>query len=298
MKTWLKLCRWPNLLMVGLAQILFKYVFLPAFKVPSVLSLFDFSLLCFSIILVTASGNIINDIYDIDTDFVNQRPRPLAQNKISITKAYIAYVFFNILSILSVLYLSVKIEDYTLILIVLGAILMLFLYAKYLKAVPLTGNVLVSFLVSLSFLLVVYVEFRLTKNFQMSTEIKYWLIGYGGFAFWANLNREWIKDVLDLKGDYAQGISTLPILLGRHRMNRLIFASTLFLMFALIAGVKIYVQPHLFFVLYLTFGIFVPLFYVLFHIYKQELKVNYNMLSRLYKIVMLIGVLSLILFQL
>lgn len=298
MKAWLKLCRWPNLLMVGLAQILFKYVFLPAFKVPSVLSLFDFSLLCFSIILVTASGNIINDIYDIDTDFVNQRPRPLAQNKISITKAYIAYVFFNILSILSVLYLSVKIEDYTLILIVLGAILMLFLYAKYLKAVPLTGNVLVSFLVSLSFLLVVYVEFRLTKNFQMSTEIKYWLIGYGGFAFWANLNREWIKDVLDLKGDYAQGISTLPILLGRHRMNRLIFASTLFLMFALIAGVKIYVQPHLFFVLYLTFGIFVPLFYVLFHIYKQELKVNYNMLSRLYKIVMLIGVLSLILFQL
>lgn len=284
--------------MVGLAQILFKYAFLPAFKLPSVLSIFDFSLLCFSIILVTASGNIINDIYDIDTDFVNQRPRPLAQHKIGMAKAYIAYVLFNALAILSVLYLSVIIEDYTLILIVLGVILLLFLYAKYLKAVPIVGNVLVSVLVSLSFLLMVYVEFRVTNNFQMPVEMKHWLIGYATFAFWANLNREWIKDVLDLKGDYAQGISTLPILLGRHRMNRLIFASTLFLMFALLAGVKFYVQPHLFFILYLTFGICVPLFYVLFLIYKKELKVNYNMLSRLYKIVMLIGVLSLILFQL
>jgi len=284
--------------MVGFAQVLFKYCFLPNFNVSSVLSDLDFLLLCISIIFVTTAGNIINDICDIRTDFINQRSRPLAQQKISIAKAYGFYIALNVIALITIVYIGFKYQLLELIGIVSAVIVVLYLYSKFLKAIPLLGNITVSLLVSLSFLLVVYVELFAIPHNQISIELIHWIIGYAIFAFWANLNREWIKDVLDTKGDHAQNISTLPILLGKSRMNMLIFISTLGLITALIAGVKVYFQLDLIFILYLTFGIVLPLFAVLFHIHQKELNTNYILLSHVYKLVMLIGVFSLILFEL
>jgi 4-hydroxybenzoate polyprenyltransferase len=284
--------------MVGLAQVLFKYVFLPAFHVPSNLNLSDFIWLCVSVLCITVSGNIINDIHDIKTDSVNNRPRPLAQQKISLHKAYIFYFILNALALTLALYLSYTYHIWFFLQVELSVIILLFLYAKYLKTIPIIGSVLVSVLVSLSFLILVYVELFLSDLNSISPEVKYWIIGYGIFAFWANLNREWLKDVLDIKGDYAQGISTLPILLGKYRMNRLIFGSTLLFVVISIAGVKVYFQWNIVFILYITFGVYAPLFFVLYHIYKKELYVNYKWLSHLYKFVMLVGICSLILFSL
>jgi 4-hydroxybenzoate polyprenyltransferase len=283
--------------MVGLAQVLFKYAFLPSFNMQSVLTHSDFLLLCFSIILVTASGNIINDIYDIKTDFVNQRFRPLAQQKISITKAYGFYFALNIFALITSAYIGFKYQLPELLVVFFAVILVLYLYSKFLKGIPLVGNLTVSLLVSFSFLLVVYVELFTMPEFRVSNEIKHWLTGYGIFAFWANLNREWIKDCIDIKGDYAQQLSTLPILIGKSRMNMLIFSSTLALIIALVLGVKVYFQLDLLFILYLTFGICVPVFSMLYHIHQKQLNTNYNLLSHLYKLVMLIGIFSLILFK-
>lgn len=284
--------------MVALAQVLFKYFFLPAFKVPTVLNMADFVILCLAVICATASGNIINDIHDIKTDIINRKSRPLAQQRLSTASAYVMYIILNILALLSAFYISNRVNDYTLLFAVISVIILLFFYAKILKAIPILGNLLVSVLVSLSFMLVVYIELVNSQMQNFSSQFKYWLIGYTVFAFWANLNREWIKDVQDIKGDHAQNISTLPILIGKSRMNMLIFASTLFLVLAMIAGVKVYFQLDLVFILYLTFGICVPLCFVLIHIHKKQLNTNYKLLSKIYKLVMLLGVLSLILFEL
>ncbi len=298
MKPWLQLIRWPNLILVALAQVLFKYVFLPAFGIPSQLSGFDFTLLCVAIVFVTASGNIINDIFDIKTDFINRRSRPLALQQISVSKAYVLYFTLNILALFLVRNVGFKYQILDLIVVVFGVIILLYVYAKYLKKVPLLGNLLVSVLVSLSFLLVIYVEVFALSNQPVSGAIRFWVIGYTVFAFWSNLNREWIKDITDIKGDYAQGISTLPIMIGKSRMNALVFYSTFGMICGLLAGVKIYMQPKLVFILYLTFGIIAPLGFVMFHLYKKELKSNYKMLSHLYKLVMLSGVLSILFFRL
>jgi len=298
MKVWLQLIRWPNLLLVGLAQVLFKYAFLPAFDIPPLLSDSDFIFLVISVVCITASGNIINDIYDVGADFINQRPRPISEGSISIKKAYSIFFVLNLVALLIARYLGIKYEIIDIVGIELLVIVLLYFYAIYLKSIPLFGNLLISALVSLSFLLVIYIELFANSEIQISTELIHWIIGYAGFAFWANLNREWIKDVQDIKGDYAQNISTLPILTGKTRMNKLLFMSTLLLIFSLIAGVKVYFQPDLIFILYLTFGICVPLVYVLFHIHRKELNTNYKMLSHIYKLVMLTGVMSLILFKL
>jgi 4-hydroxybenzoate polyprenyltransferase len=298
MNAWLQLIRWPNLILVALAQILFKYAFLPAFDIPAQLGKIDFALLCLAIVFVTAAGNIINDIFDINTDFVNRRSRPLAQQTISVANAYVLYFTLNLLALFLVRHIGFRYQVLDLIVVVFGVIILLYLYAKYLKKMPLLGNIVVSTLVSTSFVLVIYIEAFALSDQTISDAACYWVIGYAVFAFWANLNREWIKDIQDIKGDYAQGISTLPILLGKSRMNMLIFASTLALVLSLIAGVKVYFQPDLIFILYLTFGICVPLIYVLYHIHRKELNTNYKMLSHLYKLVMLMGIISLIFFKL
>jgi 4-hydroxybenzoate polyprenyltransferase len=284
--------------LVALSQVLFKYVFLPAFGIPAKLGGFDFAMLCVAIVFVTAAGNIINDVFDMNTDFVNRRSRPLAYKKISVANAYVLYFTLNLLALFLVRNVAFRYEILDLIVVVFGTIILLYLYAKYLKNIPLLGNILVSALVSLSFLLVIYVEVFAFAAQSISIELQYWIIGYAVFAFWSNLNREWIKDIIDIKGDYAQGISTLPILIGKSRMNALVFYSTFAMIISLFAVVKIYMQPELVFILYLTFGIIAPLGFVMFHLYKKELKSNYKMLGHLYKLVMLSGILSILFFKL
>ncbi|QTY25915.1 UbiA family prenyltransferase [Flavobacterium sp. CS20] len=272
-----------------------RYSFLKRFEINSILNLFDFSLVSFSIILIVMTGNVINDIFDIKTDFVNKRQRPLAQKKIGVSQAYSIYVILNLIAIVICLYISYNLQRWALVGVEVLVIILLYLYAKFLKAVPILGNVLVSLLVSLSFVLVLY--FDVNISILLDQKIFKWVLFYSVFAFWTNLNREWIKDIIDIKGDYAQKISTLPILIGKSRMNTLIFISTLFLILTLLLGVKVYLKANLFFVLYFIFGVCIPLAIVMYKIWNDENHISYKKLSLIYKFTMLIGVCSLILFK-
>ena len=94
--------------------------------------------------LVTAAGNVINDILDIETDRVNRPQRPIPSGYISIEAAYILYFSLVVISVL----LAMGISFPALILVVF-ANLLLFLYSKYLKKIPLIGNLTVASLTGL-----------------------------------------------------------------------------------------------------------------------------------------------------
>ena len=269
---------------------------MPAFNLTSQLSLIEFLLMSSSILLIALAGNIINDIFDLKTDQIKQRDRPITKQQISIKKAKTVYFVSNILALIIAIYLSIIISHWYLIVVESSVVLLLYLYSKYLKSVPVVGNILVSILVSLSFLIVLFFDSNL--NYIQHYDAFLWVVGYGVFAFWANLNREWIKDIIDIKGDYAQNIMTLPILLGKSRMNSIIFISTVALIISLLVGVKVYFQPSLNIMLYLIFGICVPLVLVLFFISRKGTSVNYNTLSHIYKLTFLLGICSLALFNL
>lgn len=295
MTAWFNLFRWPNLLLILIAHFLFRMSFLNHFNLSFKLNSMDFFLLSFSIVLIAAAGNIINDIFDIKTDFVNKRNRPLALGQIKVSKAYTVYFIFNLIAILISFYISYKLLFWSLFVLEFSVIVVLYFYAQYLKSIPVLGNVLVSFLVTLSFVLALY--FDMTSDMFFDQRYFSWILFYSIFAFWANLNREWIKDILDTKGDYSQKIPTLPILIGKSRMNSLIFFSTLLLIIVLLFGVKVYLKPGLIFSLYFIFGVCIPLFFVMYKLWKNENPVNYRLLSLIYKIIMLVGVFSLMLFN-
>ncbi|MGA1226292.1 MAG: hypothetical protein ACO3VF_03425 [Tamlana sp.] len=67
-----KLIRWKNLLMITLVKIFVKYALLEPFGAQTSLNIWGVFVLILATICIAASGNIINDINDIETDFINK----------------------------------------------------------------------------------------------------------------------------------------------------------------------------------------------------------------------------------
>ena len=151
-------------------------------------------LAAFAASFALAAGNIINDIYDIDIDKTNRPLRPLPSEKITIKEAYGLYIFFITISIA----ISFLINEMALV-IVLVSILILFIYSKYLKQIPLIGNITVASLTGLVFIFGgVVIENPVAA------------IVPAVFAFLINLIREIVKDMEDVEGDSKAGAITFP----------------------------------------------------------------------------------------
>jgi geranylgeranylglycerol-phosphate geranylgeranyltransferase len=156
--------------------------------------------------LVMASGNVINDIYDIGIDKINKPLRPLPSGIITIKEAYALYFIFIVTSI----FISALVNEKAVV-IVLISILLLFFYSKYLKRIPLVGNITVSFLTGLVFI------FGGVAVGNPSAAIVPAI-----FAFLINLIREIVKDMEDIEGDTKAEVITFPVKFGFHNSNILI----------------------------------------------------------------------------
>ena len=158
-----KIIRPINLLIILLVQVVIKYGLLVPLGVQVALDNFQFGLLVFATVAITAAGNVINDIFDINVDSIN-KPEKMIVGQVIPEKA--AYNFYIILSVLGVgvgFYLSNLIGHPGLssIFIVISALL--YIYATHVKAILLVGNMLVSGLVAMSLLVVVLFK-NLTKE--------------------------------------------------------------------------------------------------------------------------------------
>ncbi|HEX9250973.1 MAG TPA: geranylgeranylglycerol-phosphate geranylgeranyltransferase [Ignavibacteriaceae bacterium] len=163
----------------------------------------------------TASGNIINDIFDIETDRISHPNRALVLGVLTKKSAAIEYLLLNLFAIIIAGYLSIK-----LMLIVLISIIILFLYSYSFKKKPLIGNVTVAFLTGLAFI-----------YGGIAAENPVAAIVPAVFAFLINLIREVVKDMQDVEGDIKAGVSTFPIKFGFQNSKIIIVISTIILIF-------------------------------------------------------------------
>lgn len=168
----------------------------------------------FTASLVMASGNIINDIQDIDIDKINKPLRPLPSGKITIKEAYSLYILFIAISIT----ISSLINEIAL-LIVLVSIPLLFIYSNYLKQIPLLGNITVAFLTGLVFIFGGVVVENSTAAIIPAI-----------FAFMINLIREIVKDMEDVDGDTKAGVITFPVKFGFQKSKNIILIINIFLL--------------------------------------------------------------------
>lgn len=155
--------------------------------------------------IVAASGNVINDIFDIEIDKIAHPDRPLASGKLKIIEAKIFYIVLIIIAISISLILSNQ-----LLIITVFAISLLYLYSFILKKIPLLGNVVIALLTALAFLFG-----GIAVNNISGAIIP------GSFAFLINLIRELVKDAEDYEGDQTYSVNTFPIKFGMKRTKQI-----------------------------------------------------------------------------
>lgn len=296
----LNLIRWKNLLMITLVQLLVKYAFLEPFGFTFGLSSLQISILILATICIAAAGNIINDIYDVETDLVNKPDGIIVGESISEKSAYNLFIALNVIGVGLGYFLSQSVgrSAFFSIFVVISALL--YVYASYLKQTLLIGNIIVSALVALSIVVVGIFELLpviTSENRQTLFTFFKIILDYALFAFIINFIREIAKDIEDIDGDYKAGMRTLPIVIGRKRAGNILFILTLIPLFAVSYYIIDSLYKNQIAVVYFLVFVIGPLFYISIKSFNAKTKTDYHHISNVLKLVMLFGMLSLLLYK-
>jgi 4-hydroxybenzoate polyprenyltransferase len=299
MVKFLQLIRFPNLVMIALTQYLFKYFLIIPYGYDLATDAFTFFSLVFATVCIAAGGNIVNDIYDDEADRINKPNRVFIDSFITKKNAFRLYVGITLLGILAGTYVSFVIEKPFNSFIFIGISILLYLYSFYFKKVAVIGNVIVSLLVGFSILILGLFDLtNFTKdNFFANGFIIGVLIGYSIFAFCINFIRELVKDNEDVNGDYNANMKTLPIVLGRNRVNKIIAVLAGLQIIFILYVVSRYMEGKIVTTIYALITLLLPLLYFIMKIWQAESKREYRMLSLLLKLIMLFGILSILVFH-
>lgn len=179
-------------------------------------SAISFGLLLAALIagIITASGNIINDYFDIEIDRINKPYRILPSGKFNPRHALWLGIFLSSLAILLGFYLG---WDMGLVAMLMAALA--FLYSWKLKKSFLMGNMIVSLMTALTFFY---------GSLQVGKIGHAWIPALIVLMFM--LAREILKTVEDIPGDRRVGARTIAVLWGQSR------ALEAFIVFAVIVA--------------------------------------------------------------
>lgn len=298
----IKVSRPLNLLIVGLTQALFYFLFFVPLSTFHSLCLYSNRLLfpfVLVTVIITACGYYINDYFDFNSDLLNQKKNRLSRRT---DYLYLYFSLFIIGFILSV-WIAFQIQRPNLALIYIGANILLFLYSTSFKKKPLIGNMTVAAFSSGVILILLFAEYKYLGSKFINEEIQktgssfQLLFYYIGFVFLISLIREIVKDIEDMDGDRAVGYNTLPIAWGVKKSKWLCAILSICLIVTLMIW---YFQNTPQFDVLSNIGFFGGLILpigilILGCLLTQEIK-SFRKISHLCKALMLSGLIFLILF--
>lgn len=304
MIAFLKLIRFPNLLIIALTQYLTRYCLLVEYylidskiethHIDFTLNNLDFFLLVLSTMLVAAGGYIINDYFDTKTDAVNKPEKVIIGKDISRRSAILFHIITSGLAIIIGIYISIKIGVYKLSLLNILAVGLLWFYSTTYKKTFIVGNFIVALLTALVPLIVGVFEpkiyTKLDSNFG-------YILGYASFAFIVSLIREIIKDVEDMKGDTLIKSKTIPIVLG-VKISKIIVVLLSLSTISFLAFIQYlqYLSDDMLSFWYFMLALQLPFFFLIYNLIKAKDKSDYAKISLVTKIIMVLGVLSMLIF--
>lgn len=301
---YLKIIRFPNLVFLAFTQLVIQRVVInPILQVygfdsysPSV----NLLLLVLATLFVTAGGYVLNDYFDIKIDAINSPDKQIVGRYITKKNAMRYYQVITAVGILLGLTLSFILSSFTLAFIFIMVPGLLWFYSSNYKRQFIVGNLVVSFSIALSILIVAIAEVTSLSNYYgillfetlIPKTIYSWVSGFAIFAFFLTWIREIVKDIEDEEGDRELECRTMPIKWGIHKTKTFIYALIGVVIVALL-WVNISLIPfegNLTF-RYTLFGLIIPLIVLIFMVYRAKQRTEYHQVSTLVKFIMLIGVL-------
>lgn len=304
MISFLKLIRWPNLVMVAVSMLfVLLFVVNPLLGVASFemgLSGVEFLLLLFATLFITIGGYLINDFFDMDPDRINKPGKNLVGGKWPVFTVQVLYWVFTILGVSFGVLLSWLIGKLTYSLVFVFASGLLWFYSERYKCIPIVGNSVIAFLSALSFGLVwLFYFFALSRDAAAFTSVQgnfelvnIFILIFMGFAFVTSFLREVVKDIEDCEGDERYGCNTFVVAYGQTKAK--ILAGFL-AFFGLIA--TLIVQVFFFnidFMLLLGYFVLIDLGFLMLFIWivQAKKKAHFKRLSTFTKLLMFVGVVS------
>ncbi|HHZ65129.1 MAG TPA: hypothetical protein EYN38_01085 [Flavobacteriales bacterium] len=300
MLDYLKLFRFPNLIIIALILYLMRYLVIEQLLVTNGLvlqmSAFDFSLLVLATLMITAAGYAINDYFDTKVDLKNRPDKIVVGRTIKRRVAMVLHVVMSAIGILIGIFIALKNHLYELALINFFTVVLLWFYSTRFKHQLIIGNLIISMLAALVALIVGLYELPLLR--KLSPEIVntpeykliwFWIIGYSIFAFVATLAREIIKDSEDVEGDKQYGSVTVAVRYGLEKTKYVVICIVAIMVLSIA-----YLQ-FLFFsdwqaVVYISILIHIPLFFLIWTIIKAADPKDYHRASWIMKFVMVAGI--------
>ncbi len=306
---WLQLIRWQNLLIIFLTQFLAWWcVVLP--ESPATLDAANFGCLALSTVLIAAAGYIINDYFDIKIDSINKPGRVVLEKAIPRKQAIVSHAALNIIALVLAGYVAAQGRHYEWLLLQVVCILLLWFYSTDLKRQYVAGNITVALLTSLTILALFIYEPVMQRDMQMpfvspnagrnASSLPVWvLVVYAYFAFMLTWIREIVKDMEDLKGDEAEGCMTMPIKKGLEYASRFTLAlSVLVIAPVMAAAFVLHRHGHLLLSGYIVILLAVPMVVWSVFMGRSATEQHYHQASTGLKIIMVLGICSLLIYHL
>jgi 4-hydroxybenzoate polyprenyltransferase len=292
-----RLIRVGNLLLLSGTLFLVRYTLvnpiLELYGTTSALNEMDYLLLSLSVVITAASGYVINNIIDKETDDVNQKDNGI--DIIGVRASKILYAFLFVGAIVCSYVAGGARLNSTIFLVTASSCGLLYFYSSDYKNMPFLGNLIVALLTSMTIGLPLLADSSALAN----EPVKTFLIAYACFAFLTTWLREIIKDCEDLKGDLTFGSKTLPILFGLRFAS--LFAGFLGLIICSSIGIIQYATKQwedLVSFTYVSALIQLPLLIVSIKLLLPGSDKPFARLSLWMKLVMVAGLLSMAIFYL
>jgi geranylgeranylglycerol-phosphate geranylgeranyltransferase len=191
-----------------------------------------------SVFLISASSLILNDYFDLESDWINAPTRPLPARLVTERDVVLLFIGVTIVGLAASAILS-----FVSLLVGLLAWTVGFLYNWRFKKSGLLGNLMVSFSVGMTF---IFGGIAVGKPLETVV----WFFGI--LAALINLGEEIAADAMDVEGDRKAGSRSLPVLFGQETALRI--SAAIFLLVIAISIMPfvlgwmewLYVTPFLF----------------------------------------------------
>lgn len=274
----LSVVRGYNIAIIVLAQYLAAiFIFSPEQTLTNVVFNLDLYFLVLATICVIASGYIINNFYDSKKDLINKPIKSKIDSIVSQKIKLKIYFFLNFLGVVFGFLVSWRAALFFAIYIFL-----IWLYSHKLKKYPLMGLFSASILSILPF----FAIFIYYKNFSTI------IFTHAAFLFFVLMIRELLKDLENIKGDIVSDYKTIPVTYGEHFTKILI---TLLVFLTMNPVYFLWEYPEIGMMKYYFYFVGLVFFFFLIYLWKANTKKDYVILHNTIKLIILIGVLSLML---
>jgi 4-hydroxybenzoate polyprenyltransferase len=290
---WWRIFRGANLLIMFAAQLLVYFFIIKSLAGDNgqflTYTVDNHILAIQCLLLVAGGGYVINNYFDVETDKINRPDKQIIGKYISGSEAMIGYGFVNITAILGGLFIDNNFAIFLLI-----NMLLLYVYARYLKKIAFLGNVLIALLSAVQFWQVLVLEYNLFFKIlypnQYSGYYLHFLLTFSLFVFIFSLVRELLKTVEDEKGDAQAGIKTLAVLKGAVFIKNICLGLTTLAALGLFyISWSYWTEANHFGAIYVGWGLFFPMLWLIWKIKKAEQQADFARLSTWAKFYFLLG---------